>query len=127
MSGTGYTTLEDLEDRLDRAVEEGLITEEEARDEYLTAYSDKFDLDLFLECAKDYGAEIRPCEPGQGGLFVNGKKITGKELFGGWTCETCVHYPPSSCDEKPCCVCDPDEPYLNCYQKREDEMEIDYE
>lgn len=37
-----------------------------------------------------------------------------------WTCETCVHYPPSSCDGKPCCVCDPDEPYLNCYEKRGD-------
>ena len=33
-SGTGYTTLDDLESRLDRAVEEGIIDESEARYEY---------------------------------------------------------------------------------------------
>ena len=24
-----------------------------------------------------------------------------------WICESCVHYPPSSGDEKPCTICDP--------------------
>lgn len=36
-----------------------------------------------------------------------------------WICESCIQYPPSSCDGKPCCVCDPDEPALNCYCKKE--------
>lgn len=36
-----------------------------------------------------------------------------------WICESCVNYPPSSCDGKPCCACDPDEPMLNCYQRKE--------
>lgn len=31
-------------------------------------------------------------------------------------CETCIHYPPSACDGKPCCVCDPDDIYLNCFE-----------
>lgn len=34
-------------------------------------------------------------------------------------CESCTHYPPSACDGKPCCVCDPDNPYLNCYEEKE--------
>ena len=42
MSGTGYTTLEDLESRLDRAVEEGIITEEEAREEYEEAWRNEY-------------------------------------------------------------------------------------
>ena len=36
-----------------------------------------------------------------------------------WICESCVYYPPSSCDGKPCSFCDPDEPYMNCYSKKE--------
>ena len=35
-------------------------------------------------------------------------------------CESCIHYPPSSYDEKPCCICDPHNPVLNCYCKNED-------
>ena len=36
----------------------------------------------FLSLAKEYGAEIRECEPGQGGVFVQGKRInSAKELF----------------------------------------------
>ena len=34
-------------------------------------------------------------------------------------CESCIHYPPSSCDEKPCCICDPHDPVLNYYCKNE--------
>lgn len=37
-----------------------------------------------------------------------------------WKCETCVHYPPSSCDGKPCTQCDPDNVYFNCYLKKEE-------
>lgn len=37
-----------------------------------------------------------------------------------WTCEKCKHYPPSSCDGKPCSICDPDDPLLNCYTEKED-------
>ena len=33
-----------------------------------------------------------------------------------WICETCVYDPPSACDGKPCCMCDPNDPMLNCYQ-----------
>lgn len=41
-----------------------------------------FDLDLFIKCAKEYGAEIRPAKPGHGGIYVNGKKITkAEDLF----------------------------------------------
>ncbi len=31
-------------------------------------------------------------------------------------CDTCVFYPPSACDGKPCCVCDTDDALFNCYQ-----------
>ena len=41
-----------------------------------------------------------------------------------WICETCINYPPSACDGKPCCVCDPDDPLMNCYQKREDKTSL---
>ena len=35
-----------------------------------------------------------------------------------WLCEKCIYYPPSSCDGKPCCVCDPDEPLMSCFEER---------
>lgn len=38
-----------------------------------------------------------------------------------WICESCIYYPPSSCDGKLCCICDTDDPMLNCYSKREDD------
>lgn len=31
-------------------------------------------------------------------------------------CDTCVFYPPSACDGKPCCACDTDDALFNCYQ-----------
>lgn len=37
-------------------------------------------------------------------------------------CELCTHYPPSACDGKPCCVCNPDDPHLNCYEEKECEV-----
>lgn len=36
-----------------------------------------------------------------------------------WVCASCVHYPPSALGGKPCCVCDPHDPLLDCYQKKE--------
>lgn len=36
-----------------------------------------------------------------------------------WACETCMFYPPSSCDGKPCCMCDVNDPLFNCYCERE--------
>ena len=46
-SGTGYTTLDDLESRLDRALEEGIIDESEARYECEEAIREE------LECRYD--------------------------------------------------------------------------
>ncbi len=39
---------------------------------------------LLLECAKEYGAEVRPAKPGEGGIYVNGKKMAAEELFSDW-------------------------------------------
>ena len=41
----------------------------------------RFDFDLFQKLAKEYGVVIRECEPGQGGIFVKGKRVTGKDIF----------------------------------------------
>lgn len=38
-------------------------------------------------------------------------------------CESCIHYPPSAADGKPCCFCDPIDPLLNCYQRKEDDTD----
>lgn len=43
---------------------------------------DCFDIDMLIQAAKEYGAEIRQVKPGEGGIYVNGKKITADELFG---------------------------------------------
>lgn len=34
-------------------------------------------------------------------------------------CQTCVYYPPSSCDGKPCTQCDITNPFLTCYREKE--------
>ncbi len=34
-------------------------------------------------------------------------------------CETCVYYPPSSCDGKPCTQCDITNPFRTCYREKE--------
>ena len=44
-----------------------------------------------------------------------------------WICQTCVYDPPSACDGKPCCMCDPNDPMLNCYQWKEDAGNIQTE
>ena len=36
-----------------------------------------------------------------------------------WICESCVHYPPSSGDGKPCSMCDNDIPVLDFYFENE--------
>ena len=36
------------------------------------------------------------------------------------TCETCTHFPPSSCDGKPCSLCDSEDTKLDCYQRKEE-------
>lgn len=36
-------------------------------------------------------------------------------------CDTCVHYPPSSFGGKPCSMCNPNDPVLDCYQRREEQ------
>lgn len=36
-----------------------------------------------------------------------------------WICESCVYYPPSACEGKPCCACNPDDPTMNCYCEKE--------
>lgn len=33
-------------------------------------------------------------------------------------CESCVFYPPSSFDGRPCAHCDTSNPYMNCYHRR---------
>lgn len=37
-----------------------------------------------------------------------------------WSCESCVHYPPSSFGGKPCWMCNTNDPLLNRYEKREE-------
>ena len=38
-----------------------------------------------------------------------------------WQCETCIYYPPSSLNGKPCTMCDPDDPLLSSYCEKEKE------
>ncbi len=37
-----------------------------------------------------------------------------------WICESCIYYPPSSFGGKPCSYCWPDDPFMNCYLRREE-------
>lgn len=36
-----------------------------------------------------------------------------------YKCESCIYSPPSSCDGKPCCVCEPDNPLMSAYTRKE--------
>ena len=64
----------------------------------------RFDFDLFLQIAKEYGAEICECESG-GGIFVQGKPVTGKDIFamkdcyGPELCERCIWKRNGGCSE----------------------------
>ena len=44
-------------------------------------------------------------------------KLAGERMN---DCESCIHYPPSSMDGKPCSSCDTNDVYLNCYQPRDE-------
>lgn len=33
-------------------------------------------------------------------------------------------YPPSAAGGKPCCFCDPTDPLLNCYQRKDDDIDV---
>ena len=35
-------------------------------------------------------------------------------------CTDCRHYPPSSTDGKPCCICDPSNPLTDCREAKEE-------
>ena len=37
-----------------------------------------------------------------------------------WICKSCVNYPPSSSDGKPCTMCDTDDVLLSAYSERDD-------
>lgn len=39
------------------------------------------------------------------------------------TYESCIHYPPIASDGKPCCFCDPIDPLLNCYKRKDDNID----
>lgn len=39
-----------------------------------------------------------------------------------WICLSCINYPPSSFGGKPCCFCEPGDPILNAYQKKEERI-----
>jgi len=36
-------------------------------------------------------------------------------------CADCRFYPPSSLDGKPCCACDPSDPFMNCHDAKDGE------
>ena len=46
-----------------------------------------------------------------------------KKAISETTCESCIHYPPSALDGNPCCFCDPIDPLLNCYQRKDDDID----
>lgn len=48
------------------------------------------------------------------------EKAQNKEIAKNYPCFTCIWSPPSASDGKPCCACDPDDPMLNCYERREE-------
>lgn len=35
-------------------------------------------------------------------------------------CETCIYYPPSCLEGKPCCVCDTSDQFTDCYEQKEE-------
>ena len=47
-------------------------------------------------------------------------KIDYLEELAFWICDTCIHYPPSSGDGKPCCICNPGDSILDCYEEKEE-------
>lgn len=39
------------------------------------------EFDYFISCLADYGAEIVPCESGDGGIYVKGEKVDVVKLL----------------------------------------------
>ena len=35
-----------------------------------------------------------------------------------YKCDSCAYGPPTSCDGRPCCACDPYDPVLSCYNPK---------
>ena len=58
-------------------------------------------------------------------VYDENGKIAVEEILGNEaeSCDTCIYNPPSSCDGKPCCFCDTENPLLNCYQRMAEEGE----
>lgn len=50
-------------------------------------------------------------------------RLTGYKVVEEESCDTCAYNPPSSGDGKPCSMCDTSDPMLNCYQKKEANMD----
>lgn len=49
-------------------------------------------------------------------ITFDSKDCTPEEL-------ECIHYPPSATDGKPCCFCETTDPLLNCYQRKDDDID----
>ena len=43
-------------------------------------YLEKSNIDLLREIAEPYGIEIKRCNPGEGGIFVDGRKLSEEEI-----------------------------------------------
>ena len=43
-------------------------------------YLKKSDIDLLKEIAEPYGIEVRQVNPGEGGIFVDGRKLSEEEI-----------------------------------------------
>jgi len=50
-------------------------------------------------------------------------RLMGYEVVEEESCDTCAYNPPSAGDGKPCSMCDTSDPMLNCYQKKEANMD----
>ena len=57
------------------------------------------------------------CRPGHTGMIDWLQQPEEKDEQ---ACETCTYFPPSSCDGKPCSLCDSEDTKLDCYQRKEE-------
>lgn len=44
------------------------------------------DYNDIVNCLADYGAEIKPCQSGEGGIYVKGEKVDVGELLENFFC-----------------------------------------
>ena len=63
-------------------------------------------------------AEVEYRRSAAGGGAATGGGVTA---MADYVCEGCIHAPPGSGDGKPCCMCDHDDPLMNCYCEREEQ------